>query len=145
MVSRLDDTHIAPMTDGRASEPNAADIERLARDAIRRLSPTFRDYLSDVVIRVEEFADGETLRLLGLSDPWSLSGLYQGHPISEQSIWSSGNLPPIIRLYRAPLVREWIETGVALDDLVAHVTIHEIGHHFGLSDAQMHAIEEDSD
>ena len=97
----------------------------------------------DAVIRVEEFADVETLRAVGLDDPWNLTGLYQGHPLSEQSIWSSGGLPPIISLFRSPLLNELIRTGVALEDLVTHVTVHEVGHHFGLSDDQMQAIEND--
>ena len=77
----------------------------------------------DSVIRVEEFADVETLRAVGLDDPWNLTGLYQGHPLSEQSIWSSGGLPPIISLFRSPLLNEWIRTGVALEDLVTQVTV----------------------
>ena len=102
----------------------------------------FRDHLGDVVIRVEEFADAETLSVLGLSNPWHLTGLYHGRPLSEQSIWSSGDLPPIISLFRRPLLNEWIETGVELEELVTHVIVHEAGHHFGLSDDQMRAIEE---
>ena len=92
-------------------------------------------------IRVEEFADSGTLRAVGLNDPWELTGLYQGRPLSEQSIWSTGDLPSIISLFRRPLLNEWRETGVALEDLVTHVIVHEVGHHFGLSDDQMHAIE----
>jgi predicted Zn-dependent protease with MMP-like domain len=128
-----------------ASQPDADTIERLARRAVRRLPRIFRDYLSDVVFRVEEFADGEKLRAVGLNNRWQLVGLYEGRPVSEQSIWSAADLPPIISLFRRPLLREWIETGVELEDLVAHVIVHEVGHHFGLSDDQMHAIENEAD
>lgn len=121
--------------------PDAAAIERLARKAIQRLPATFQKHLADVVLRVEEFADDETLQEMNLDDAWELTGLYHGHPMSEQSNWSSGDLPPTIYLYRCPLLSEWIETDVTLEDLVAHVLVHEVGHHFGLSDAEMHEIE----
>lgn len=127
------------------SEPDADTIERLAHRTVRRLPHRFRDYLSDIVFRVEEFADAEKLRAVGLNNRWQLVGLYQGRPVSERSIWSTGDLPPIISLFRSPLLRERNETGVSLEDLVAHVIIHEIGHHFGLSDDQMHAIENEAD
>ena len=143
MVSAVDLPHMGGMIDRISDTPDAAAIEGLARKAVQRLPRMFRDYLGDVVIRVAEFADSETLRAVGLDDPWDLTGLYQGHPLSEQSIWSSGDLPPIISLFRGPLLHEWIRTGVALDDLVTHVTVHEVGHHFGLSDDQMQAIEND--
>lgn len=126
-------------------EPDADTIEQLAHKAVRRLPPRFRDYLADVVFRVEEFAQAEQLHAVGLSSRWELVGLYEGRPLSEQSVWSTGDLPPIISLFRGPLLREWNETGVALEDLVAHVIIHEVGHHFGLSDDQMHAIENEAD
>lgn len=133
------------MSMGMEAEPGADTIERLARRAVRRLPKRFRDYLSDVVFRVEEFADVEQLRAVGLNNRWQLVGLYQGHPVGEQSIWSSGDLPPIISLFRRPLLQEWNETGVELEYLVTHVIVHEVGHHFGLSDDQMHAIENEAD
>jgi predicted Zn-dependent protease with MMP-like domain len=133
--------HMSEMIDSTRDTPDGAAIERLARKAVRQLPQMFRNYLTDVVIRVEEFADSETLRAVGLNDPWELTGLYQGRPLSEQSIWSTGDLPSIISLFRRPLLNEWRETGVALEDLVTHVIVHEVGHHFGLSDDQMHAIE----
>lgn len=123
--------------------PDATTFERLAREAVRRLPQMFRDHLADVVVRVEDFADDEALRAVGLDNPWELTGLYQGRPLSEQSIWSSGDLPPVISLFRRPLLQEWRETGVELEDLVTHVIVHEVGHHFGLSDEEMEAIEDD--
>lgn len=131
------------MTDRIAQKPDAAAIERLAHKAIRQLPQMFRDYLPDVVIRVEEFADSETLQSVGLSNPWNLIGLYHGRPLNKQSIWETGNMPSIISLFRRPLLNEWIRTGAALEDVVTHVIVHEVGHHFGLSDDQMQAIEDD--
>lgn len=98
-----------------------------------------------MIVRIEEFADSEALESVGLDDPWELSGLYHGVPIGEQSVWSSGQLPPMIMLYRQPLLAEWRETGVDLAALVHHVVIHEVGHHFGLSDADMHLLERETD
>jgi predicted Zn-dependent protease with MMP-like domain len=137
--------HIRAMKRRTADGPDAAAIEQMALAAVGRIPRLFRDHLAGVIIRVEEFADEETLQELGMDDPWGLTGLYHGRPISEQSIWSSGDLPPVISLYRRPLIEEWAETGVALDDLVTHVVIHEVGHHFGLSDDEIYAIEDDAD
>ena len=122
--------------------PDAAEIERLADAAIARLPDHFRVHLKGVVLRVEEFADDEVLEELGIEDPFDLSGLYSGRSLDKQSSWVSGELPPMIHLYRRALLEEWIETGVGLEALVTHVIVHEVGHHFGFSDAQMHAIEE---
>ena len=131
------------MIDASARGPDAAAIMKLAQAAVARLPAVFREHLHGVVIRIEEFADKETLQELGLDSAWELTGLYQGRPLPEQSIWSSGDLPPTISLFRRPLLNEWEETGVSFEDLVSHVIVHEVGHHFGLSDDQMHAIEND--
>ncbi|MCB2077135.1 MAG: metallopeptidase family protein [Novosphingobium sp.] len=125
--------------------PDAATFEKLARAAFARIPEPFARHLSDIVIRVEDFADDETLDALGIEDAWGLSGLYHGRPLDEQSVWSSGDMPPTITLYRMPLLAEWTETHVTLEALVSHVVIHEVGHHFGLSDAEMHAIEQEGD
>lgn len=116
---------------------------QLAHQAVDRLPEIFREHLDGVIVRVEEFADAETLAEMEIDDRWELTGLYQGRPVGEQSIWSSGELPPVISLYRQPLLLEMRETGVTLEDLVTHVIVHEVGHHFGLSDDDMHAIEDD--
>lgn len=123
------------------ASPDAAAIEAIARDALRRLPEVFRRHLGDVVLRVEEFADEETLDALGIEDPFDLSGLYRGRPVGEKSSLDSGALPDMIHLYRRPLLDEWAEGGETLEALVSHVLIHEVGHHFGLSDADMHALE----
>lgn len=124
-----------------APVPDAAVFERLAHKAMAGLPPLFREHLDDIVVRIEEFADRETLDALGIADPWELTGLYHGRSLDEQSIWDSGQLPPVISLFRRPLLREWAQTGVGLEELVTHVVVHEVGHHFGLSDAEMEAIE----
>jgi predicted Zn-dependent protease with MMP-like domain len=131
------------MIDRIAETPDAATIERLAYIAVRQLPRMFRDHLTDVVVRVEEFADSESLCAVGLKDPRDLIGLYRGRPLSEQSIWASGDMPSIISLFRGPLLNEWSRTGGSLEDVVTHVIVHEVGHHFGLSDDQMQAIEDD--
>ncbi|WEK46405.1 MAG: metallopeptidase family protein [Candidatus Andeanibacterium colombiense] len=123
--------------------PSAGEIELLARAALERLPAQFRAHLADIVLLVEEFADDETLAALGIEDPFELTGLYEGLPLGEKSIGHSGAMPDRIRLFRAPILDEWIERGdETLEHLVGHVLIHEVGHHFGLSDEAMHALED---
>jgi predicted Zn-dependent protease with MMP-like domain len=130
------------MGTGQTYAPDAAAIERLAEAAIARLPDAFRRHLTNVVLRIEDFADDEVLKSLGIEDPFDLTGLYSGRSMREESSWASGELPPMIHLYRRPLLDEWAEAGIALEALITHVIVHEIGHHFGFSDADMHAIEE---
>ena len=133
------------VTQRQTFAPDAAEIERLADAAIARLPEEFRRHLEGVVLRVEEFADEDVLDELGIEDAYELTGLYTGHPIGEQSSMHSGELPAMIHLYRRPLLDEWADTGVSLEDLVTHVIVHEAGHHFGFSDEEMHAIEEQAE
>jgi predicted Zn-dependent protease with MMP-like domain len=130
------------MSERQTFAPDAAEIERLADQAIARMPEHFRRHLEGVVLQVDEFAHDEVLRELGIEDAFDLSGLYTGRPIGEQSSMLSGELPAMIHLYRRPLLDEWVETGVSLEELVTHVIVHEVGHHFGFSDADMHAIED---
>ena len=88
----------------------------------------------DVVIRVDDFPSEEVLDSLGIEDAFELTGLYTGLPIGSKSVDHSGTMPDMIHLYRRAILDEWVETDVSLEALVAHVVIHEIGHHFGLSD-----------
>ena len=125
--------------------PDAAEIERLADEAIARMPERFRRLLDGVVLRVDDFAEEDVLAELGIEDPFDLTGLYSGRPIGERSSMHSGELPAMIHLYRRPLLDEWAETGVPLEDLVTHVIVHEAGHHFGFSDADMHAIEAEAE
>jgi predicted Zn-dependent protease with MMP-like domain len=122
--------------------PSLQQIEALALAALERLPAAFRAHLGDVVIRVEDFADEATLDEMGMEDPFELTGLYRGRPVGDKSSTDSGALPDLIHLYRRPILDEWAETGVSLEALVAHVLVHEVGHHFGLSDADMHALED---
>jgi len=131
----------AGQTQGWGQAPDAEAIEALARAAMARLPDAFRQYLGDVVLRVEEFADDETLDEMGIENPFELSGLYRGRPVGTKSIDDSGALPDMIFLYRRALLDEWVESGETLEALVSHVLVHEVGHHFGLSDDDMHALE----
>jgi predicted Zn-dependent protease with MMP-like domain len=124
--------------------PDADAIEAIARAAMARLPDDFRRHLDGVVLQVEEFADDATLDEMGIDDPFALSGLYTGRPVGMKSVDDSGTMPDVIHLYRRPLLDEWAEGEVTLEALVTHVIIHEIGHHFGLSDADMHALEDDA-
>ncbi len=122
--------------------PDAAAMEQIARRAVAQMPPLFREHLEGIAVHVEEFADAETLDDLGIESRWGLLGVYQGRPLTEQSIWDSGLLPPRIRLFRQPLLAEWREEGGDLTDLIVHVLVHEVGHHFGYSDEEMEAIDE---
>ena len=122
---------------------SADDIEALARAALARLPAQFAEHLGEVVLLVEEFADDELLAELGFADPFELTGVYEGTPLHLKSISDSGRLPDRIRLFRQPILDEWIARGdETLEHLVAHVLVHEVGHHFGLSDEDMHALED---
>jgi predicted Zn-dependent protease with MMP-like domain len=125
--------------------PSAVDIEAIARRTLDRLPSPFSDSLGDIVLLIEEVADAETARSLGLSHPMQLSGLYQGVPLNHQSVQQSGTLPERITLYRRPIIAEWQSTRVSLDQLVSHIVIHEVGHHFGFSDDDMHALEDSTE
>ena len=125
--------------------PSLDEIEALARAALVRLPEPFSSHLQDIVVRVEDFADDETLAALGIVDPFELTGVYEGLPMGEKQSGVSGALPDRIRLFREPILDEWIARGnETLEHLVAHVLIHEVGHHFGLSDLDMEALEEEA-
>src|SRR5687768_5578860 len=98
------------MPDGQTYAPDAAEIERLADAAIARLPEQFRRHLHDVVLRIEDFADDEVLASLGIDDAFDLTGLYSGRSLDKKDSWVSGELPPMIHLYRRPLLDEWAET-----------------------------------
>jgi len=121
--------------------PTLDDFEGLARAAWAELPTRFTRLAGDIVFRVEDFADEETLAGLGIEDPFELTGLYVGVDLTRQSV--SDPLPdiPMVFLFRRPILDEWADRAdVALGNLVAHVLIHEIGHHFGLTDEQMDAL-----
>ena len=122
--------------------PGADRIETIARATIAKLPAEFARHLGNVVLRIDEFADDETLDEMGIENPLELTGLYRGLPVGAKSVDHSGTMPDMIHLYRRAILDEWCETGVSIEALVAHVVIHEIGHHFGLSDDDMHRLEE---
>jgi len=130
-----------PMTDGIIHAPDATVLERLAHEAVSELPAVFRERLGDVVFRVQDFADAEMLDAVGQSNPWALLGLYHGRPFGQRSIWSTAEMPSIISLFRRPLLEECHRRGIQLEEMVTHVIVHEVGHHFGLSDADMSTIE----
>ena len=126
-------------------EPSLAEFETAARSVLLALPAVFRDQLADVVIRVAEFAEPEQLAAVGLTDRWELTGLYEGVPLPDRSQTDTAMMPPVISLFRQPLLDEMDETGVSFESLVRHVVIHEAGHHFGFSDDDMHALEDGAD
>jgi len=122
--------------------PSESDIDEIARRTLERLPSPFADSLRDVVLLIEPVADPQTARRLGLSHPMQLSGLYEGVSLNRQSVGHSGMLPERITLFSRPILAEWRSTGVSLEQLVSHIVIHEVGHHFGFSDDDMHALED---
>jgi predicted Zn-dependent protease with MMP-like domain len=121
--------------------PSLDEIEVLARAALDGLPEPFASRLGGVVLQVQDFADKEMLASVGLDDPFELTGLYEGIPLSEKSVDHSGSLPDRILLFRIPILDEWANGQDSLEQLVRHVVIHEAGHHFGFSDDDMHALE----
>ena len=126
--------------------PSLDDFGRLAQEAWAAMPSTFRELAGDVIFRIEDFANDEVLGELGIEDPFELTGLYEGVDLTQRSIVGPAPPAPVVLLYRRAILDEWIERGdVSLRDLVAHVLVHEIGHHFGLSDEAMDAILEQPD
>jgi predicted Zn-dependent protease with MMP-like domain len=125
--------------------PSDEDIEAIARRTLAGLPSPFRESLSDVVLQVVPVADAATARSVGLSHPMQLSGLYEGISLDQRSVSHSGTLPEKITLYSRPILAEWRETRFSLEQIVSHIVIHEVGHHFGFSDDDMHALEDDAE
>lgn len=125
------------------SLPTLDEFAALAEQAWDAMPAGFRALCGNVVIRVDDFADAETLEHFGMESPYQLSGLYHGVDLTQKSVMESGGLPDQVFLYRKPILAEWKERGnVTLDELIEHVLVHEIGHHFGLSDDDMHALQD---
>ena len=122
--------------------PSAEEFEAIARHALAALPEAFTEHLRDVVLLIEDFADDETLQTMGIADPFDLTGIYEGVPLTERSVDQSGTLPDRVRLFRRAILDEWADGEDSLEHLIAHVLIHEIGHHFGFSDEDMHALED---
>ena len=125
--------------------PSIADFEVLAQAAAERLPELFRNHLATVLLRIEDFPDAEVMTAMELESEWDILGLYQGRHVGLKGDEPSGALPDMIFLYRRPLLEEWCEGEDSLENLVTHVLVHEVGHHFGLSDEAMDAIEAEAD
>jgi acetylglutamate kinase len=121
--------------------PSTDDIIQMAEHALDAIPAELRAMVRGVAIVVEDVADDETLEAMGLENPWDLTGLYSGTPLTQKSVLDVALQPDTIFLYREPILLEWIESGEELFRLVRNVLIHEIGHHFGLSDADIDRLE----
>lgn len=121
--------------------PDLAAFEEMAAAAWSRLPPHFRDLCGDVVVRVEDFPTDDVLAAMGLESPFDLLGLYHGVSLDKRSVSDIARMPDMVFLYRRPMLDYWSEGNDTLGHLVTHVLVHEIGHHFGLSDDDMEAIE----
>jgi len=125
---------------GRA--PSLDDLAELAERAFAALPDGFRQMAGEVVFRVDDFPPDDVLDDLGIEDPFGLTGLYSGVSLADRSVFGAAAEPSRVFLYRRPILDEWAENGeITLEELVTHVLVHEIGHHFGLSDPQIDAIE----
>lgn len=122
--------------------PSLAEIEAIAARTVASLPAPFRDAARDVVLAVEDFPSDTVLQQMGIEDPFELTGLYEGIPMTEKSVFDQPRGPDIVRIFRRPVLDEWIDRGdVTLEALVAHVCIHELAHHFGWSDDDIAAID----
>ncbi|MDH5747993.1 MAG: metallopeptidase family protein [Rhodospirillales bacterium] len=121
--------------------PSLNQFEALARTAFEAIPDELRNRVENVVFRIEDFPDAETEREMDLESPFDLLGLYRGVPLGDKSIQDTPMDVDMIFLYRRPILDYWCETGEDLAHVIRHVLIHEIGHHFGLSDDDMERIE----
>ena len=122
--------------------PDIAQIAALAEAAREALPPAFRDASREVVFRIEDFASDAFLEELDLHDPFELTGLYEGIPLTEKSVSNPQIQPDVVWLFRRPILDEWADRGnVSLAEMVSHVVVHELAHHFGWSDEEIAAID----
>jgi len=126
---------------GVAPSPDAEEIARIAEAAVASIPEPLRAHLEDVVCRVQDFPDPETMIEMEIADPFDLLGLYHGVSLAERSSFDTAHMPDMIFLYRRPILEYAQQSGESLEHLVRHVLIHEVGHHFGFSDEDMEAIE----
>lgn len=127
--------------------PSLDEFQAMAEEAWNALPAQFRAMCGDVVLVVQDFAPDEVLDDMGIENPFELSGLYQGVELTQKSVMDTGGHgPDMVFLYRRPLLDEWCENGeITLPELITHVLVHEIGHHFGFSDEDMHRLEDQAD
>jgi predicted Zn-dependent protease with MMP-like domain len=125
---------------GRFS-PSLSEMEALVLQAYAHLPEEFRKLTGEVLIRVEDFPTEDIVDDLALESEFDLLGLFEGRAVGEQLIAQTGEEANRVTLYRRPILDYWSENEETLGEIVTHVLIHEIGHHFGLSDADMERIE----
>jgi predicted Zn-dependent protease with MMP-like domain len=124
--------------------PGLAEFEAIADAAYRRLPERFRALTGDLLIRIEDFPTDEVLDAMGIDSPFDLLGLYSGVDLARKSVMDVTSLPDMVFLYRRPILDYWSEHEETLGHIITHVLVHEIGHHFGLSDADMEHIESEA-
>jgi len=124
--------------------PSLPEFEAIANEAFQRLPARFRDMTKDVLIRIEDFPTDDVLDSLGIDSPFGLLGLYHGVDLTRQSVLDVQPMPEMIFLYRRPILEYWVTHEDKLGDIITHVLVHEIGHHFGLSDDDMERIESEA-
>jgi predicted Zn-dependent protease with MMP-like domain len=144
-MSMSDDPLADPLAWRPRRAPSLAEMEVVAAGIFRRLPANFRAMCKDVVIQVDDFPTDEVLNLLGLESEFDLLGFFQGIGLPFRSESAPVQMPNMIWLYRRPILDYWAEHDDTLGAIIAHVLVHEIGHHFGLSDADMEAIEAQAD
>ena len=125
-------------------EPSSDDFRRMAAQIMAELPAPFHRSIDGVAILIEDFADAETLENMDIDNPFNLLGLYHGVSIEHKSVLDAREDQDRIFLYRRPLLAFWSEGTDSLEDVVRNVLIHEIGHHFGFSDDDMHDIEDEA-
>ncbi len=131
--------------DPATPEPSLDDLEGLARAAFDGLPAEFRALTGNIVFAIQDFPEREVLAGLGMTSGYQLLGLFHGVPYAVHAANMAGPEPTRIFLYRKPILRFWQNSDDSLQDIVRHVLIHEIGHHFGFSDADMEKIDAAAD
>ena len=124
--------------------PEPDEFEAMVQAAYEALPPTFRQMASDVVLRCPDLPGRDVLDELGIGDPYDLLGLYQGVDLTRKSLFDVSGEPDTVFLYRLPILRFWMTGPDSLEEVVTHVLVHEIGHHFGLSDDDMYGLEDEA-
>lgn len=125
-----------------AIAPDLGLIEQMAHEAVVNLPEPFRAAATQIVLRVEDFAPEDVLEAMDLHDPFELTGLYDGIPLTEKSVADQQMQPDVIWLFRRPILDEWADRGnVSLQEMVSHVMVHELAHHFGWSDEEIAQID----
>ena len=132
---------VRAMRDPFGEAPSAAEIQALATKALAQIPENLRRHLGGIAILVEDFPDDETMATMGLESPFDLLGLYHGVSLDQKSVGDAPEDVDRIFLYRRPLLDKWCEGGDSLKDIVHNTMVHEIGHHFGLSDDDMERLE----